>query len=261
MQSLYWIIATVLLYSGAIIWQWRSDHHPRRQHLFLLLIFGIAAVAFHGVLLHWQIDVPTGQNLSLFNLFSLVAWLVAGLVLITTITKPTENLIILIFPIAIIAIILAAAKPGYDVINTGANPKQLIHILLSTLAFSVICIAALQAVLLAIQDYLLRHIQTRRILQKLPPLEIMEQLLFQMILIGFLLLSAVLITSIIFFHPIFAPSLRQKSILSIMAWSIFAILLIGRYYIGWRGRTAIQWTLAGTLIMVSLYYCSQLLLR
>lgn len=137
---------------------------------------------------------------------------------------------------------------------------QHIHIILSTLAFSVICFAGVLAVLLAIQDYLLRNIKTHSIIQKLPPLETMEKLLFQVILVGFILLTIVLITSIIFFHPIFAPLLRQKSVLTLIAIAIFSILLIGRYSLGWRGRTAIYWTLAGTLLLAVLFFGSLLFL-
>jgi ABC-type uncharacterized transport system permease subunit len=163
--------------------------------------------------------------------------------------------------IAICFIILAAIVPGHTLIKSASNPEQIIHIVISTLAFGVILFAGVQAILLALQDYLLRRIRTHRIIQLLPPLETMEQLLFQVILVGFILLTTVLITSIIFFHPIFAPALRQKSLLTIIAWTIFAILLVGRYSLGWRGRTAIFWTLAGTLLLVMLYFGSLILLK
>lgn len=261
MLPFQWLIITILLYSGAIFWQWRSEQHNPKQHLIILFSLGMSAIILHSVILHWAIDTVAGQNLSLFNLISLVAWLVALLVLLIALIKPIENLTLLVFPVAIAAVILAQFIPGHQIVNTGSHPKQLIHILLSTLAFSVMCIAALQALLLATQEYLLRHTRNNYFIQKLPPLEVMEQLLFQIILIGFILLSIVLLTSIIFFHPIFAPQLRQKSLLAIAAWIVFAILLIGRHYLGWRGRTAINWTIAGALLLMALYYGSQFLLH
>lgn len=261
MLSIHWLFITLIFYCTAIIWQWRSSHHNHQSHLVILFIFGISAIVLHSFILHWAIDTPAGQNLSLFNLISLVAWLVALLVLLASLIKPIENLTLLVFPVAMIAMLLAQFIPGHQIFNTGSNLKQLIHILLSTLTFSVMCIAALQALLLAVQDYLLRHIRNNDFIQKLPPLEIMERLLFQIILIGFILLSIVLLSSVIFFHPIFAPALRQKSLLAIASWIVFAILLIGRHYLGWRGRTAIHWTLVGAILLMGLYYGSQFLLH
>ncbi len=261
MLPLQWPIITIIFYASAIIWQWRSDQHNHNQHLIILFCISMPAIILHSFILHWTIDTNIGQNLSLFNLISLVSWLVALLVLLITLVKPIENLTLLVFPVAIFAVSLAQFIPGHQIIDTSAHPKQLIHILLSTLAFSVMCIAALQALLLATQDYLLRHVRDNHFIQKFPPLEVMEQLLFQIILIGFILLSIVLFTSILFFHPIFAPQLRQKSFLAIAVWIVFIILLIGRHYLGWRGRTAINWTIAGALLLMTLYYGSQFLLH
>lgn len=50
-----------------------------------------------------------------------------------------------------------------------------LHILSSIIAFSLLTIAALQAILLAIQE------QRLRLIRHLPPLQTMESLLFQMI--------------------------------------------------------------------------------
>ncbi len=261
MISISWIFITILFYLCAIIWQWRSNHHQPKQHLIILFILAIPAIVFHSFILHWTIDTTSGQNLSLFNLISLVAWVVALIILLTSLIKPIENLTLLVFPVAILAIILAQYLPGHEIVNTGEHPKQLIHIFLSTLTFSVICIAALQALVLAIQNYLLRNIRNSHLMQKLPPLETMEQILFQFILIGFILLSIVLLSSVIFFHPIFATAMRQKSILAIAAWSVFFILLIGRHYLGWRGRIAIQWTFLGAILIMCIYYGSQFLLH
>jgi ABC-type uncharacterized transport system permease subunit len=91
----------------------------------------------------------------------------------------------------------------------------------------------------------------------------MEKLLFQTIIIGFLLLSALLISSIYFFHPLLIGNvlLWQKTALVIMAWIIFAVLLMGRFFWGWRGRKAIYGTLLGVLLLIVIYFCSKLLLE
>jgi len=139
----------------------------------------------------------------------------------------------------------------------------LFHILLSIITFCVLCVAGLLAILLAIQDYVLRQKQASWMIEKMPPLEALERLLFQVISLGFILLSVVMVTSIYFYHELLLDSkaLLQKTILVSAAWVIFAVLLLGRYRWGWRGRRAIYGTLGGVLLLFLAYYGSKLVLE
>jgi len=135
-----------------------------------------------------------------------------------------------------------------------------LHIILSTIALVIMIVAGVQALLLALQDYLLRHEKNLFLFKSLPPLETTEKWLFRIILLGFLVLSTVLITSMIYF-PIFSQALRQKTLLTLINWSVFAGLLFGRWHWGWRGRVAIRWTLAGVLLLLIIYCGTGLLLN
>lgn len=247
---------TILFYGIAAIWQSLSFTRQTSSRLVWLRTFGFAAVFSHGILLYHWIDLGAGQNLSFCNLLSLVTWLVATLILLAAFTKPVANLTIFIFPLALASVVLTWVFPRFEIIQTAANPKQLIHILLSTLAFSLLCIAALQAILVALQERLLRSKQAGGIIRILPPLEVMETLLFQMIILGFVLLSVVLLSSLYSFYPMMTPSLWQKIALSSVAWFVFAILLMGRWYFGWRGQQAIRWTLCGVFFVMVTYFGS-----
>ena len=59
----------------------------------------------------------------------------------------------------------------------------------------------------------------------------------------------------------FAQHLVHKMVLSIAAWAVFGILLWGRWRFGWRGRTAIRWTLSGFVALALAYFGSKLLLE
>jgi ABC-type uncharacterized transport system permease subunit len=50
-------------------------------------------------------------------------------------------------------------------------------------------------------------------------------------------------------------------VLSIAAWSVFGILLWGRWRFGWRGRVAIRWTLSGFAALVLAYFGSKFVLE
>ncbi len=236
--------------------QWRSAKA-------WLISLGFIAICLHGVLLHRWIDVSTGQNLNFFNMLSLTAWLVSILVLVMALVKSLEVLVIFVFPVAAISILLVLGFPHADIINTAAKPDTLFHILLSIVTFCVLCVAGLLAILLAVQDYVLRQKQGSWMIEKMPPLESLEKLLFQVISLGFVLLSVVMVTSMYFYHELLWNSrvLLQKTILVGAAWSIFAVLLLGRYCWRWRGRRAIYGTLGGVLLLFLAYFGSKLVLE
>jgi ABC-type uncharacterized transport system permease subunit len=135
------------------------------------------------------------------------------------------------------------------------------HILLSILAYSVLSIGALQAVLLAVQEKHLREKRPGGFIRALPPLQTMETLLFRMIGAGFILLSLALVSGALFVQDLFAQHLVHKTVLSIVAWAVFAILLWGRQRFGWRGRTAIRWTLSGFFSLMLAYFGSKWVLE
>lgn len=135
------------------------------------------------------------------------------------------------------------------------------HIILSTAVLIIMILAGVQALIIALQNHLLRYAQSQPLLKYLPPLQTMEKWLFRCITVGFILLSIVLITSIISFHPIFASPYLQKFILTLIAWFTFAALLMGRLYRGWRGRAALHWTIAGVMLLLIIYCSTGMLLH
>ncbi len=128
-----------------------------------------------------------------------------------------------------------------------------IHIFLSTLALIALAGAALQALLLASQEWMLKHKQAIDFIQYFPPLEVTEAYLFTLISIAIVLLTLVLTTSMILFHPAFEQRLWKKILLSLLAWGVLLMLLIGRSYFGWRGKIAISWTLIGASLIGIVY--------
>lgn len=136
-----------------------------------------------------------------------------------------------------------------------------LHIGLSTLTLLVIAAAALQAILLAFFERQLEHKKMTRLMASVPALEVIELWLFRLITLGFTLLTLLIVISVIVFQHIFIPPLLSKTLFSILVWIIFALLLLGRYSGGWRGRTAIRWTLAGFMLIVLIYIGSNIFIN
>jgi ABC-type uncharacterized transport system permease subunit len=220
-----------------------------------------AAVLLHSVALYGLIFTVRGLNLGFFNTAALEGWLVALIALFTLFKPAFDSLGIVLFPLAGITVVLAQALPADQLVVGDQSWPLDTHILVSLLAYSLLTVAALQAAVLALQEHRLRAGAAGGILSALPPLQEMEQFLFQLIAAGFVLLTVALFTGFIFVQNIMAQHLEHKVILSLTAWLVFAVLLWGRWRYGWRGRTAIRWTLGGFVVLVLAYTGSKLVLE
>ena len=69
------------------------------------------------------------------------------------------------------------------------------------------------------------------------------------------------VAGFLFVSDLFEQHLAHKTILSILAWLVFGLLLLGRHLWGWRGRTAVRMTIAGVIILLLSYFGSKLVLE
>lgn len=226
-----------------------------------MLITGMFAVILHAHLLYQLIVLGNGFDFGFFNAVSLVGWLVALIVILTSLFRPLENLLLVVFPIASLAILLELYIPGGRILDASLSTGLRIHILLSICAYSLLMISAVQALILAIQEKLIKSKRAALTMNILPPLQVMEELLIQLIVIGFFLLSLSLASGTMFIDNIFAQHLAHKTILSMIAWVIYAILLWGRWSAGWRGKRIIRWALGGFTILLFAYFGSKFVLE
>jgi ABC-type uncharacterized transport system permease subunit len=135
------------------------------------------------------------------------------------------------------------------------------HILLSTTAYGLLTVAAAMAVALAMLDRRLHRREPLGWLSILPPLESLESGTFQALGAGFAILTLALFSGFVFVEDLFAQDLSRKTVFSVLAWLVFAILLFGRWRFGWRGRTATKWTLSGFILLGLAYFGSKFVLE
>lgn len=245
--SLYGLLA-IGTYTGILL-RWR-----------LIKPLALLAVMGHAYLLHQGIDSPAGQNLSVTQLFSLIAWLAAFILLLGQRSLPIMSLGLLVYPIAAFALLLVACSPGSLIIPTSLHPWVLFHILWSTIVVGLFVISGCQAALLGIQEQLLHRKKLTGFLERLPPLQLMETLLFTVVKWGVLALTLLLISSFFLLQTPGIPGLWSKIILAVCVWFVFTGLLAGRHFLGWRGNTAIVWTVIGVVLSVAVYLGSHFLL-
>jgi ABC-type uncharacterized transport system permease subunit len=254
-------LIAALCYLVATGLQWRRLSTGNQPALRLpVRLLGLTGFVLQGYSVYLLLHQPGGIDLSFFPVGSLVAWAVAGMVLASSLRQRLDNLFIGVFPLAAITALLA----GF--MDTSSMPKPyagglITHILLSLLAYSLFTIATVQAVLLSRQEAALKQHHTRGLVTSLPPLQMMERLLFESLWAGFVLLSASLVSGFLFVDNLFAQHLAHKTLLSLFAWLVYAVLLAGRHFLGWRSRTAVRWTLGGFVLLMLGFFGSKLVLE
>ncbi len=226
----------------------------------MLAAIGTAALCHGGLL--WLLSGAQGQmNMGFFYMLSGAAWLTVVMVLVGTFMRPVMNLGLVLFPMAALTVSLQLMWGVQTVVLKELGWQINVHAALSVFSFALLTVAAAQAVIILLQDRALRGSGGLKVLNNLPPLQRMEQLLFQVITMGFLLLTLALVTGMLFVDDMLAQHLIHKTVLSLCAWVVFGLLLWGRWQFGWRGRTAVRLTLAGGCVLVLAYFGSKLVLE
>ncbi|NOQ65020.1 MAG: phosphohydrolase [Methyloprofundus sp.] len=234
-----------------------------KENQYKKIALNLAGLAVLMHLLSFSLSVwqKQGIDFSFFHTTSITSLIIAFLLRVTALSKPVEKLGIVLFPIAALMLALDMAYPSPVKLSQDYSLAMNTHILSSIIAFSLLAIAAVQALLLAVQNNQLRNHSLGRFMLALPPLQAMESLLFQMISTGLLFLSISLFSGFIFIEDLFAQHLVHKTLLSIIAWLVFTSLLVGRRLYGWRGKIAVRWTLFGFIVLLLAYFGSKLVLE
>ncbi len=180
-----------------------------------------------------------------------------------------RGLDVLVLPAAAVSVLLPLAFQGAPIGSAVDSLALRLHLLVAIAAYSLLTIAALHALLMALLDRRLHSPPQApasgfaRIFGQLPSLLALEKLLFRLIGAGFVLLTATLLTGVFFSEQLFGRALRfeHKTVFTIASWLVFAGLLAGRGAFGWRGRTALRWTFAGFLMLLLAYVGSRFVLE
>lgn len=240
---------------GAVGQGMRNGGRSASRHLILLMTS--LGLAFHALVLYISIHTERGINLGVFTIGSLTSLMVTMVVVLSSLKKPSESLLVMILPVSMATVVAAWLAPVEHIV--WRPPSIMVgHVLISVLAYGMLMVAAFQAILLSYQEHQLRS--HRRTIKTLPPLQTMERLLFEFLLIGVVLLTLSLGSGFLIFEDMFAQKLIQKTALSITAWCLFTALLVGRWRFGWRGQTAVRWTLAGFVLLIFAYFGWRLVL-
>ena len=240
---------------------------PTRQGT-LISSFTAFAWVLHGAGLWQGMMGPGSLRIGFAFMISAALWVSVAAYWLENRNFALDGLRRLVMPCAAAAAILPALFAGSVLQLEGRPPAFAWHIAVAILAYSTLTIAAFHAVLMALQLSRL-HMPVAQAgwlgnaIDQLPALLTMEKLLFRLIWIGFVLLSLTVLSGIVFSEQLFGQALKwdHKTLFTLLSWMLFAALLAGRRWRGWRGKTALRFTLAGFATLVLAYVGSHFVLE
>jgi len=234
----------------------------RHRHLSRpVLGMTLVALVCHAVVTWDALVVGDGVTFGIYKVLALSFLAVNVACVAALLRRPLQNLLVGLLPLSALSIVIASLGPDTSATRDHIEPGMLMHIGSSIVAYSLLTLAAGQAALLALQDRQLRNRNMLGITRALPPLQLMESMLFELVWVGVAALTLSILSGMIFMENMFAQHLVHKTILSMFAWVLFSILLWGRYRRGWRSQTAVRFTIAGFVLLLLAFYGSKLVLE
>jgi ABC-type uncharacterized transport system permease subunit len=223
----------------------------------------LAGIVVHAALLGTSVFQPDAVHLGFANAVSLIAWLSVSVYALTALKVPLPGIQGWVAAIAAAGVLLPLALPDARAVPFSHTFGFRAHLVLSLLAYCLLFIAALQAVLMSAFEKKLHHGPAAAGLPGLPPLLTLESVLFKLIWAGFILLTLALGSGILFSEEVFgkAMSLSHKTVFAFLSWLVFGALLAGRVIWGWRGRLAVRWTITGFVMLLLAYVGSKFVLE
>ncbi|KPK06240.1 MAG: hypothetical protein AMJ64_09640 [Betaproteobacteria bacterium SG8_39] len=271
--------AAAAAYAGLALHFWNTRWRAHRQPAAGPQTWERAAIllplALHGWTLVNALLLSSPLRFGFAQALSIMLWLGVLVYWVENLLYRLEGVEPLVLGAAALAAPLPALFPGLALSDTRVHSLEFrLHLVLAMIAYSLFVIAVLHATLMALVERRLHHVPhgiasqegvgpLEGPLSRLPPLLTLERLLFRIIALAFAFLTLTLITGALFSETVFGRALRfdHKTLFAFLSWVAFGALLVGRHFYGWRGRTALRWTLGGFVLLLFAYVGSRFVLE
>jgi ABC-type uncharacterized transport system permease subunit len=190
---------------------------------------------------------------------SVTAWLVLLVYAVESHVYPQLKARTSLLALGLASVMLAWLFPGstYPTVKSGWLP---LHWALGIAAYGLIAAAVVHA-------WWMQRIEKHMRLATEPgeagiPLLAIERLTFKFVSAGFVLLTATLLAGWWFAEHLYGKAWvwDHKTVFSV-SWAVFAVLLLGRWQLGWRGRTAVRILYAGSGLLLLAYVGSRFVME
>ena len=247
----------------------RESQSSQSSLLVRALIFALLVV--HGIQIHESVFTPEGFVFGFAQDLSLTAWVGLAFYWFQSWFLPIASLLWMSVLFALFCSLLPLFFPG-TLISPEAvsDPWFKAHFIVATVSVGLLSLAAMQAMLMSAYDRALHQqlgiLPNSRVafwLDDLPPLMTIESLLFNLLYVGFGLLTLTVFSGLLFSQSLYGKPFvwDHKTIFAVVSWLLFAGLIIARWRVGLRGRLAIRLVLSAYVALLLAYVGSRFVLE
>lgn len=218
----------------------------------------LAAWLIHGLTLAWSMLGGT-PHFGFAPALSITAWLVLTVYAVESHIFPLLRARWALALLGAATALLALLFPGQP-LHVSASAWLPLHLALGVASYGLFAAAVVHAWLLMRAERQIRQAESP---SGNLPLLTLERLTFRFATAGFVLLTATLLAGWLFGETLYGHAWRweHKTMFSLLAWLVFAGLLLGRSRFGWRGRTAVRVLYVGSLLLLMAYVGSRFVLE
>lgn len=193
-----------------------------------------------------------------YSSMGLLAWAIIGGYWLTWWRYRIDALGSFMVPLAFFAV----AYSGVPTTTTPPWPSALqhtllvVHIFLAVLGYAALALTFCAGVMYLIQEHQLKSRHPGMLYHRLPSLRLLDELNARALVLGLPLLTQGVITGSVWAKYVRGSYLNWSltSLPILLAWVLYAVLLGGRYTLGWQGRKAAFVAVTGFLLVLASYF-------
>lgn len=222
----------------------------------------VVAWVLHGLQLFWTLTA-TAPHFGFAQTLSITVWLVLTVYAVESRLYPQMPARWALAGLGAVAIVLALVFPGAPLPATS-SPLLGLHWALGLSAYGLFAAAVVHGWLMNRAERQMRHVAESG--EAGVPLLTLERLMFRFVVAGFALLTLTLLAGLLFGEQLYGPAhagwrWTHKNVFTLLSWLVFAVLLLGRWRLGWRGRRAVRVLYVGAGLLLLGYAGSRFVLE
>ncbi len=252
-----WALAGAVTYltsAIALLVIFFKHHHIPTK---LPLILGIFALVCHAIYISTQFDLGQASSYNLLLVVNIISLMISIVSLGFALYFKNFFVIPVCFSFTALVALSALFVPANLSSHSTWSLEVISHISSSLFAYAMLIIATLLSIQYSFISQRLKSHDLSFLRLPIPPLNLIEKQIFNLLLLGTSLLTCSIILGIAFLDDFFGSGQAHKAVLSILGWLCFVILLIGHKVAGWRGNITLFIMLSGASFLSIGYFGSR----
>ncbi|MBE9528596.1 MAG: c-type cytochrome biogenesis protein CcsB [Proteobacteria bacterium] len=266
MSAIFYYITVALYFTATIVFiVYLFSHKEKLTLIGQYVLIGGAVSHTVTILARW---VATGHApfTSTHESFIFYSWMLVVVTLVIMFRYSQRVIGAFVTPFALVLLIMASFLPR-DIIPLTPVLESYwlpVHVSIAFLGNAFFALAFFLGVMYLIQQKYLKSRKLSGMFYVLPSLDLLDELNYRCLQLGFTLLTLAIITGSIWSEYALADwmsdKVRVRQVWSFIAWILYAALLHGRLTAGWRGRKAALLSGAAFIVLIGSFLIINLVL-